>query len=198
MDKQALRSHILEKRGNLSEEELNTLSGRILEQLRLSRLLEAAETVMIFMDFKDEVRTAGIIEHLWQAGKTAVIPKVNRKADRLDLYSIRSFEDMVRSSYGILEPPKDRTPDVQPEALDLILSPGVVFDVLGNRIGYGAGYYDKLLPHTRPDCVVCGLAFELQVVENDMIPVESHDIPLDYLVTDTRVIRTPHGELKNC
>lgn len=196
MDKQTLRASILERRSSMTQEELDAKSAQILDQLIHTPLLDNAKTVMIFMDFKDEVRTAGIIEHLWKTGKTPVVPRVNKKADRLDLYSIHSFDDLVRSAYGILEPPKDREPDIQPSDLDLILSPGVVFDVLGNRIGYGAGYYDKLLPHVRTECVVCGIAYDLQIVPNGQIPVEPHDIPLDYLITEHRIIRTPNADLK--
>ena len=196
MDKQTLRAEILARRSRLSEDELNNKSAQILAQLIHTPLLDNVRTVMVFMDFKDEVRTGPLIEHLWKVGITPVVPRVNRKEDRLDLYTIATFEDLVRSSYGILEPPKDRQPDISPQDLDLILSPGVVFDVLGNRIGYGAGYYDKLLPNVRTECVVCGLAFDLQIVANGLIPVEPHDIPLDYLITEHRIIRTPSADLK--
>ncbi|MDO9591865.1 MAG: 5-formyltetrahydrofolate cyclo-ligase [Erysipelotrichaceae bacterium] len=190
MDKQMLRTEILSRRGRLSETELAHLSEGLLNQLIASGLLEPAETVMLYMDFRDEARTSGIIEYLWKTGKNVVVPKVNKKADKLDLYSISTFGDLARSSFGILEPPKDRVPDVDPQQLDLILSPGVVFDSQGNRIGYGAGYYDKLLPSTRTDCLVCGLAFELQIVDPGLIPVEPHDVPLDFIVTEARFIKT--------
>jgi 5-formyltetrahydrofolate cyclo-ligase len=194
LDKQLLRTEILTRRGQLSDTELAHLSERILNQLIASGLLDTAETVMLYMDFRDEVRTSGIVEHLWKTGKNVVVPKVNKKADKLDLFSMSTFGDFARSSFGILEPPKDRMPDVDPQQLDLILSPGVVFDSHGNRIGYGAGYYDKLLPLTRSDCLVCGLAFELQIVDPGLIPIEPHDVPLDFIVTESRFIKT--GKLK--
>ena len=66
MDKQTLRASILERRSSLTKEELDAKSAQILDQLIHTPLLDNAKTVMIFMDFKDEVRTAGIIEHLWK------------------------------------------------------------------------------------------------------------------------------------
>lgn len=189
MQKQLLRAEILTRRSQLTDTKLAELSSQVFNQLLASKILDPAQIIMLYMDFKDEVRTAEIIEYLWRQGKTVVIPRVNKKEDRLDLFKIASFNEMTRSSFGILEPSKELMPDIQPDQIDLILSPGVAFDTVGNRIGYGGGYYDKLLPHIQPSCVVCGLAFELQIVAQGLIPVEPHDVPLHYVVTDSRILK---------
>jgi 5-formyltetrahydrofolate cyclo-ligase len=73
------------------------------------------------------------------------------------------------------------------DRLDLVVVPGVAFDPQGNRLGWGAGYYDRLLAQVRADAPIVALAFECQIVP--AIPPESHDVPVDVIVTEQRIIR---------
>ncbi len=138
---------------------------------------------MFFASFRSEVDTVPMIRQALQSGKRIILPKVKNKA--LELFEIADFDaDVVPGAWGIPEP-QSGTPG-RLEDVDLMVVPGAAFDEQGNRIGYGAGYYDKLLPSFKGPTVA--LAFEEQIVR--YIPVETHDIPVGKIVTEKRVIET--------
>lgn len=94
--------------------------------------------------------------------------------------------DLEKGVLGLLEPKKECKRLLNPEDIDLIVVPGIAFDILKNRIGYGAGYYDRFLKTTREDCLKVGVAFELQIL--DKINTQEHDVPLNAIITEKRVI----------
>lgn len=116
-------------------------------------------------------------------GKRVVLPKVDGKA--LSLFEIHDFDkDVSSGAWGIPEPQRGKRIDF--EEVDLIIMPGAVFDELGNRLGYGAGYYDKLL--SKGGKTTVALAFEVQIVPK--VPRGVHDIPVQKIVTEKRIIKT--------
>ncbi len=183
--KAIIRKEILQKRKSLEPQEVEEKSSQILSRLIEYGLLERPQVVMCYMDFRNEVRTESLIEYLLSEDKVVILPKVNPETQNLDLFQIEGFRDLELSKFGILEP-ADHLPTVLPSDIDLILAPGVAFDLKGYRMGYGAGFYDKLLPKIRPDCAVIGLAFDMQIVAS--LPVESHDQPMNSIMTETRWI----------
>jgi 5-formyltetrahydrofolate cyclo-ligase len=145
----------------------------------------AAETVLFYASMKSEVETHAMIRQALAAGKRVVLPKVTGKD--LTLVEITDFDRDVRpGAWGIPEP--DPGTPVELKDIGLIIVPGAVFDERGNRIGYGAGYYDKLLAQYRG--MTAALAFECQIVPS--VPADPHDVPIRKIVTETRVIET-HG-----
>lgn len=183
--KSTIRKEILALRREMTQDEIETASAKIVSQLMALSIVDHPQVIMCYMDFRNEVQTNALIEYLLSLDKTIVLPKVNPQTNYLDLFQFEGFKDLNLSKMGILEP-ADNLPRILPTDIDLILVPGVAFDLKGYRMGYGAGYYDKLLPHIRPDCEVIGLAFDLQIVET--LPVESHDQPMDSILTETRWI----------
>ncbi len=183
--KSIIRKEILQKRKSLGASEVDEKSSQIVTRLISLGLLDRPQVVMCYMDFRNEVRTESLIEYLLSKEKVVILPKVNPETNELDLFQIEGFKDMDISKFGILEP-ADHLPAALPSDIDLILAPGVAFDLKGYRMGYGAGFYDKLLPQTRPDCAVIGLAFDLQILES--LPVEAHDQPMNSILTETRWI----------
>ncbi len=144
---------------------------------------------MFFASFRSEVETEPMILRALRAGKRVVLPKVTGK--ELALYEIGDFgADMERGAWGIPEP-KTFAP-AKLDEIDLIIMPGAAFDEQGNRLGYGAGFYDKLLSAFKRTAVA--LAFEAQIVSN--VPVAPHDIPVGKIVTEKRVITTQRAEGK--
>ena len=147
-----------------------------------------ARTVMCYVDIRDEVRTRSLLTAASNAGKRVVIPYCVA-GDRLALFRMESFDELVIRTFGILEPAdpwRDREDRrVDPIELDLIVVPGVAFDCRGGRVGHGKGYYDRLLQQARPDTMLVALAFECQLVEQ--IPMHPHDIYMDMIVTETAI-----------
>lgn len=162
--------------------EQRTAKSREIEE-RLFSLPEfkAAGAVMFFASFRSEVDTEPMIRRALTFGKKVILPKV--QGAELALFEIASFDkDVSPGAWGIPEP--HETKPVRLDEIELILVPGAAFDCRGNRLGYGAGFYDKLLAAFRKTTVA--LSFEAQIVPQ--VPADLHDIPIKKIITERRVI----------
>ncbi len=142
-----------------------------------------SRNISIFVGREPEVDTAPLIGMILRSKRFAMIPRVEQGSDRLALHRVTDFpRGFAPGAFGILEPQPEIYPDVvlAPE-IDLTFVPGLAFDRAGHRLGYGKGYYDRLLAQS-PKCVKIGLGFSFQIVER--LPSESHDIRLDGVVTE--------------
>ena len=150
---------------------------------RARRLLTAAgaHTVMVYVSFRSEVETAGLIDELRRTHRVAA-PRV-AAAGRMHAMLL-SDQPLVRSRLGIMEPPPTAAL-VEPASIDAVLVPGLAFDAAGYRLGYGGGYYDRFLARCARALRI-GLAFEAQIV--DSVRPHAHDQPLHHVVTERRVI----------
>lgn len=189
--KNALRKKILEERSRLSEKERDGRDAAICAKLfELPEFIEA-ELVMAYMDFRGEAGTADIIAGCFKRGKRVALPVMS--AQDGDGYKLDAFETtpggvLLRNRYGISEPGPDTAKRVAEADIGLVVVPGVAFDMKGYRLGYGAGFYDRFLTGLRPGCRTAGIAYDLQMA--DAIPAEGHDIPMDIIITESRVIRS--------
>lgn len=93
----------------------------------------------------------------------------------------------VPNQYGILEPPAS-APMLEPNLVDVALVPGLAFTRFGERLGYGGGFYDRLLPQLRPDCLLCGVTHSALLL--DALPQEEFDVRMTHLVLETGVVST--------
>jgi 5-formyltetrahydrofolate cyclo-ligase len=192
--KKSIRKEILSRR-NLIDEETKKYKDRKIKEL-LTGLPEFIQShvILLYASFKSEVDTTRLIEYCLAAGKVAVLPKV-AKVDsinsRLRLYEIKDIKELSSGYYGIPEPDVSEDRGMRAEDMDLIVVPGVAFGEDCSRLGYGKGFYDKLLSEVRrqksEDRIrIIAIAYEEQVVES--IPSESHDIKMDKIITDKRII----------
>ncbi len=147
-----------------------------------------ARTVLLYAaGFPEEIETVPLLEIAYGSGKRVVLPRVDPIAGRLRLHPVGDpRSELLPGILGIPEPRPD-LPEIDPEAIDWTLVPGLAFDQQGYRLGRGAGHYDRLLPTLRPDCSCWAIALSCQIV--DGFPVEPHDIALDGLLTPDRRIR---------
>jgi 5-formyltetrahydrofolate cyclo-ligase len=147
----------------------------------------AAQTVMFYVDVRDEARTRHALPEALTTGKRIVVPYC--VDGELELFWLESMDELELGMYRILEPKAElrtvASKKLQPEDLDLIMVPGVAFDRQGGRTGHGKGYYDKLLEHAKPQTPLVALSFECQLF--DEIPMDSHDIYMDKVVTESAV-----------
>jgi len=158
-----------------------TKSREIEERLFSLPEFLSAQVVMFFASFRSEVETGSMIRRALHSGKRVVLPKV--QGNELALFEIHDFSgDVETGAWGIPEP-KTTIPAVLAD-IDLMIIPGAAFDSQGNRLGYGAGFYDKLLPAFGK--ATLALAFEIQIVNE--VPVEMHDVPVRKIITESRVI----------
>lgn len=188
--KEFFRKSILEKRMSLSLDEINGKSAIILQKLTALREYKESTLLFCYVDFRKEASTSEFIRQSLAMGKRVAVPIVenfNRSDTRMLASEIFSVEDdLEKGIYGILEPKKALIKIIEPEAFDLVVVPGVVFDTNKNRIGYGAGYYDRFLKLVRPDCRKIGICFDLQLVKK--IPSEAFDIALDMIISENGII----------
>lgn len=170
----------------MQEAELSYKSSIIRQKIINSEVYAKAGLVMCYMDFRNEVKTGGIIRDCLSAGKRVALPLVIDRGGGRQLvpYEIADPEnDLIRGSYGILEPCPGLTVAADFKEIDLAIIPGVAFDFQRDRLGYGAGYYDFFLRKLRPDCTKIGIAFDIQMVNK--IPAEMHDVKMDAIITES-------------
>jgi len=185
-DKPALRKELLRRRDQIPPEVRKAKNRMILERLLSLDAFKNAGTVFFYASFRTEFDTTELIKISLAAGKRAVLPKVDREKQELSLHEIRDFSDLAPGYMGIPEPTSPETP-VSINDVDLVIIPGAGFDPLGNRIGYGGGYYDRLLSGMQKYVPIIAPAYEEQII--DSIPSEPHDRKVQMIVTDRQLIR---------
>jgi 5-formyltetrahydrofolate cyclo-ligase len=186
--KASLRQALLEKRDAIPPEVRRVKDRLIRERLLSLGEIKNVQTIFIFASFRSEIDTSGIIESVLGEGKRIVLPVVDREQHRLLLYEIKNLDELTPGYMGIPEPSvrsDERLLSIND--IDAVVIPGAGFDPAGNRIGYGGGYYDILLSGLQRRIPVIAPAFEEQLV--DSVPSEPHDVRVDLIVTDRRIIR---------
>ncbi len=192
--KSSLRKIQAKMRDHIPESIRETKSNDILKRLKELPQYTTAKCVMVYLSFKSEVATRQIINDLLALNKTVVLPVVDFEKGQLILVTIQSLDTLVRSDYGIYEPEVTDDTTISISDVDLVLAPGLAFDNKGNRLGYGGGYYDRLLSSKARHTCVIGLAFSEQLVES--VPHDDYDQVLDYVVCDQEIITCRLASLK--
>ncbi len=185
--KSALRKNLTMRRKQLSRQEAAAKSRCIQE--RLCRLTDFTESrcILFYAAYQKEVRTQEAIQAALQQGKKVILPLIDIQEKGLILSQVLEYpQDVEEGCFGIPQPKKDRQRVVPLEDIDLVILPGIAFDRQGNRLGYGGGYYDRLLTAKHPAATLIGLAYELQIVED--IPNLPHDVQANKVITEKRVI----------
>ncbi len=146
---------------------------------------QAARSLAFYVSIRNEVDTRPALLAALAMGKTIAVPYC--QDNRLHLVRIEQESELETGTYQIPEPAADlrHRPErsVEPAELDLVLVPGVAFDRQGNRLGHGAGYYDRLLADVRSPALLVALAFDCQIV--DSVPTEPHDVRMHRIVTES-------------
>jgi len=191
--KTEIRRKYLEKRNALSVGKREKASDKIAEKIRNLPEVKAAPVIFVYASYKSEVSTKKLTEKLLSEGRKVALPKVN--GQEMEFYEISTTEELFPGYQGIPEP-QGRGEAIRPHSRDVMLLPGACFDYSGNRIGYGGGYYDRYLSGlSGKKPVLIGLAFCKQVYP-DILPTESQDEKVDYLVTERRTVKTKKNKVK--
>ncbi len=184
--KKTIRQGTLQKRDSISKSAKEEKDAAIIQRIvKLPEFINA-KTVFFYASFRSEVDTMNMIKLSISMGKLIVLPKVDKENNRLKLYEIKGLSELSHGCMHILEPSvsEDRLRGLND--VDLIVIPGAAFDSRGNRLGYGAGFYDMLLSKMEKKIPIVAPAYEEQIVER--IPEEPHDIKVDKIVTEKRII----------
>lgn len=179
--KRTMRRAVEARRRELPDKDL--LSRRILTRATERAEFQAAQTVLLYVSARSEVRTCPFLLDVLASGKRVVVPYC--LPDRLQLFRLDRFEELSPGTWDILEPNSQvRTADRELTigAVDFVFVPGVAFDRRGGRLGHGKAYFDRLLQDARRDATLAALAFECQLV--DEVPMEAHDVWMDLVITE--------------
>jgi len=185
MPKLLLRKTLLACRLSLSLK-VQTDSGNIIQDtfLALPEYL-ASCSVALYWAVNGEVSTEKVINQALLAGKSLFLPAVEGKT--MIFRRISSLDDLVLGSFGVMQPDPG-CQAAEPEDIDMIVVPGIAFDLAGQRIGYGKGYYDRVLHRLEGRGRLTAFCYQFQLV--DSLKSEKHDVVMDRIITEQRVIAT--------
>ncbi|MBI5223189.1 5-formyltetrahydrofolate cyclo-ligase [Candidatus Micrarchaeota archaeon] len=204
VSKSDLRLSLLKQRNSLSADQVQILSRTICDNVLLHPRFISAKIVFLYSSFGSEVSTRDLIIRAVSLGKEVYLPVlvrsivcaegIDKNGNPIDMTppphlafrQFTSFSEMKIGEFGIMEPTSNLAPLKAP---DLIIVPGVGFDLHGHRLGYGKGYYDRLLQNSSGYRI--GIGFDFQII--DKIPDDSHDQKMDEIVSEKRNLKILKG-----
>ena len=182
MGKKNIRKQFLERRKQLDYPTYCHLSQRVQQRLIASACFVRAEALALYSPINNEVATEQIFAAARTGGKKVYYPRV--VGDDIDFFEVTEVAGLLPGAFGVAEPISAEK--ISLAELDLVVVPGVAFDLHGYRLGYGRGFYDRRLVEKPIATVSVGLGFDLQLC--DSLPVEGHDQGLDFIATETKFI----------
>ncbi|MCF0228752.1 MAG: 5-formyltetrahydrofolate cyclo-ligase [Parasporobacterium sp.] len=190
MDKKEIRSHMSEIKKSLTADEIRRQSGEMSAHLLKMDAFADADTVFAFLSFNEEIDTGIILEKAFAAGKKVAVPRIGKKG--MEFCYISSINDCVPGYMGIREPSADTQVSDGTEKNVFMIMPGLAFGKKGERIGYGAGYYDRYLAaHAGMNIIKAAVGYDFQLT--DSLPSDEYDVLTDYVITPAGVFEVKNG-----
>lgn len=188
MNKKEMRSLYLNRRANIDKRK-----KKILNHVITNNIIEIVDrnninNIMSYVSTNSEVHTHQIIHYLLQKGKIISAPYTIKKHKKILPIRINNFSELKKGTYNILEPQYKIENIMDYRKIELVIIPGLAFDLKGNRIGYGGGFYDSFLNKLSKNTIKLALAYDVQLLKNDIIDTEAHDISVDYILTENELI----------
>jgi 5-formyltetrahydrofolate cyclo-ligase len=188
-EKKAIRTSVLNARDAMSMDQRVRESIKMCESIITSTPYQRATNVLAYASFGSEFDTSFLLQRVLTDKKNLVMPRVDKDMQQLQLHQVNHLDELIAGVWDIREPHADAK-IILPNNIDFILVPGVAFDSAGFRIGYGKGFYDKLLHSVNPISTRLSAAFDCQIV--DAVPNEIHDERVDIIITPTQKILISH------
>ncbi len=181
--KKNIRQELLKKLRSQDKEQRRLKSEKIKGRLYAHEKFKIADTVMFYISEDFEVDTEQMIRDSLKSGKKIAVPITVVSQNKLIASLLVNFDkELSKGPYGILQPKSDFVRPVPLKKIDLIIVPGVAFDLRGYRLGRGTGYYDRFLSKIPESALTIGLAFDFQLVDN--IPTSSRDIAVKEIISN--------------
>jgi 5-formyltetrahydrofolate cyclo-ligase len=192
-DRAALRKTLRSRRRAIPPTVRAAAARKVARRVSAAGWLAAGRRIGVYLPMPEELDTAPLLALLRRRGCTISLPRVvSKRHGRMRFFDLR--DGVARGAFGILEPRGVKSRPVR--CLDVVFVPLVGFDPQGNRLGMGRGFYDTCFAHLRRHQywrrpILVGVAYEAQCVP--ALPVESHDVPLDAIVTESTLRRFRRG-----
>jgi 5-formyltetrahydrofolate cyclo-ligase len=185
--KAELRQEYLKKRGELDPQTRWRFSSLIRQRILQLPAWRNSTTILCYAGFGSEVDTRNLMDEAFRLKKRLVVPMWDPENRETNLSEIHRLGELAsRAKPYLLEPAPEFRRPVSPSAVLLALVPGLVFDRTGGRIGFGGGYFDRLIPKM-PMALTVGLAFSLQI-NPEVLPHEAHDARVRMIITESETI----------
>jgi 5-formyltetrahydrofolate cyclo-ligase len=186
LEKKHIRLEIKNLLDGLSSEDHKNKSIIINDSLIKSKEYIAAQIIFMYHPFRKEIDTREIIKDALIKNKKVILPKIS--GGKLDTFFIKDLQkDLKLGSFNIMEPDPLTCKKASLSCIDLIIVPGLGFDLNFNRLGYGGGFYDRILGKIGKKAKKIALAFDLQIFDN--IPTCLHDLKVDIIITESHIYR---------
>jgi 5-formyltetrahydrofolate cyclo-ligase len=186
-EKERVRAEFLSLRNTIGSVLAAAYSEGIFAKVKMLAAYERAKTVMFYLSCGSEVVTDLMVKSAIKEGKNVVVPALENLSDKqMQVVKISKLEDVRKLVYGIRQPEINLDNIVEKDDIDLIFVPGIAFDVLGYRIGYGKGHYDRWLESV-PVSKTIALAYDFQITKN--LPIQWHDIPVGTIITQKQILQ---------
>lgn len=179
VEKARLRKQLLDSRDSLSQDFIDITSKQIQDNLRKIDVYRNAKSIGAYYSIGSEVKTQNILQDIIKSEKELSLPKVVKKD--LVFKRISSLSDLEQGNFSVMEP-KDNCPIIK--KIDVIIVPAIATTKDGYRLGYGFGYYDRYLSDKKIKKIA--LCYSKQIIKS--FPVSDHDVKMDYIVTEDKVI----------
>lgn len=179
-NKDFVRKEVRKKKRALTSEEIDSKSQVIIDRLCQCERYICADKIYAYVNYNQEINMSILFETAWAHGKKIFVPRVNGK--EMIFCRINSMDDLEKGTYGIMEP--KMTCEIDNEFAGVMIMPGLAFDKMHHRIGYGGGFYDRYL-NEHPDFVKIALSYDFQVFEE--IESEEFDIPVDLVISESEI-----------
>lgn len=180
------RKKVIDDRKKQDTNFISKNSQIITDKLLSMECIKKAKTVMLYLDFNNEVKTDLLINKLISLRKTVASPVTLKEERKLIPFQISNLKDGISiGAYGIREPNKESSNEIDVKDIDVLIVPAVAYDKDCYRLGYGGGFYDRFIECLKDSAITIGIAFDLQIF--DSIPKEDHDAQLNYIITENNI-----------
>jgi 5-formyltetrahydrofolate cyclo-ligase len=180
--KSELRAKIRARLNGISAAGREAASRKLCEKLKERSFFQNAATVLFFAPLPDEADVWPLLQDALDMGKTVALPHFDTALQNYAARRVKNLQSEIVTGQFWVREPKSNCAKIPLDKIDLILVPGVAFDLRGNRLGHGNGFYDRLLAEFRG--VKCGIAFDEQIVKE--VPAGKPDVPVDFILTPSR------------
>ncbi len=181
IQKAALRKNLLERRDETSADLRDISSRKIHQNLKQIDAYDTSQNIACYFPIGSEVNTQEVMLDILEKGKNLLLPRITK--NDIVFHTVTNLEKLEKGDFDIMEPRDDYK---KAEKIDSILVPTIAISKSGIRLGYGKGYYDRFLSTTK--AVKISLTYSKQIIKS--IPNDTHDIKMDWIVTEDEVIKT--------
>ncbi len=188
--KEELRQKYIDIRSRFKDEQVLVSSDKIRDRFFSLDIVDFKQNFLLYHSFRKEIVTYDIISYLLKIGKNVYLPYISENKTEIKIGQIYSEDDLQLGAYGIKEP-KVRN-DISVTMMDVIVVPALIYALDGFRLGYGGGYYDRLLAKANDNTVTIGLAYDSLL--HDRLPIDNFDIPVKIIITEKQTLFIGGGE----